>query len=47
MRANALLYAHVHAAARAEFEARALGAGSKFVGFHDVLEEQHWAIRYR
>ncbi|EEY68189.1 uncharacterized protein PITG_04592 [Phytophthora infestans T30-4] len=33
MRANALLYAHVHAAARAEFEARALGAGSKFVGF--------------
>ncbi|GMF10913.1 unnamed protein product [Phytophthora lilii] len=31
--ANALLYAHVHAAARAEFEAHALGAGSKFVGF--------------
>ncbi|KAG1689726.1 hypothetical protein DVH05_001932 [Phytophthora capsici] len=31
--ANALLHAHVHAAARAEFEAHALGAGSKFVGF--------------
>ncbi|KAG7395508.1 hypothetical protein PHYBOEH_003648 [Phytophthora boehmeriae] len=31
--ANALLHAHVHAAAREEFEARMLGAGSKFVGF--------------
>ncbi|KAF4323529.1 hypothetical protein BBO99_00006009 [Phytophthora kernoviae] len=31
--ANALLHAYVHAAARAEFEARVLGAGSKFVGF--------------
>ncbi|KAE9039442.1 hypothetical protein PR003_g30102 [Phytophthora rubi] len=31
--ANALLHAHVHAAARAEFEAHALGAGSRFVGF--------------
>ncbi|ETP44629.1 hypothetical protein F442_08813 [Phytophthora nicotianae P10297] len=31
--ANALLHAYVHAAARAEFEAHALGAGSKFVGF--------------
>ncbi|GMF28983.1 unnamed protein product [Phytophthora fragariaefolia] len=31
--ANALLHAYVHVAARAEFEAHALGAGSKFVGF--------------
>ncbi|RLN65358.1 hypothetical protein BBJ29_004860 [Phytophthora kernoviae] len=31
--ANALLHAYVQAAARAEFEARVLGAGSKFVGF--------------
>ncbi|KAK1934489.1 Vacuolar amino acid transporter 6 [Phytophthora citrophthora] len=31
--ANALLHAHVHAAARAEFEAHALGAGSKYAGF--------------
>ncbi|RLN96453.1 hypothetical protein BBJ28_00024380 [Nothophytophthora sp. Chile5] len=31
--ANALLHAHVHVAARAELETRALGAGSKFVGF--------------
>ncbi|RLN75603.1 hypothetical protein BBJ28_00022385 [Nothophytophthora sp. Chile5] len=31
--ANALLHAYVHVAARAEFETRALGAGSKFVGF--------------
>ncbi|OWZ07245.1 hypothetical protein PHMEG_00020383 [Phytophthora megakarya] len=31
--ATALLFAHVHAAARAEFEEHALGAGSKFVGF--------------
>ncbi|KAJ8564175.1 hypothetical protein ON010_g7172 [Phytophthora cinnamomi] len=45
--ANALLHAHVHAAARAEFEAHTLGAGSKFVGFQALARRAGGPTRCR